>query len=49
MRGQVLSSVSSQRESLDVVTVNAIVELEENAKACLCKDRMRRLKMDVIT
>jgi hypothetical protein len=46
VRGPVLSSVSSEWESLDIVT--AIVELEENAETCLCKDRMRRLELNVI-
>src|SRR5258708_2115831 len=48
MRGPVLSSVSSQREVLDVVAVTAIVQSEENVKACLCKDRMRGLESNVI-
>ena len=48
MRGPVLSSVSSQRELVDIVTVNAIVQSEEDAKTCLCKDRMRGLESNVI-
>src|SRR5216684_6543115 len=48
MRGPVLSSVLGQREVLDAVTVNTIVQSEENTKACLCKNRMRSLKSNVI-
>src|ERR1700755_2092375 len=49
MRRPVLSHVSSQREALDVVAVNAIIESEEGAKTCLCKNRMRSLESNVIT
>ena len=48
MTGPVLSSISSQWEVLDVVTVNAIVQSEKDTKACLCKDRMRSLELNVI-
>ena len=49
MRVPILSSVSSQREVLDVVTVNMIVQSKEHTKACLCKNRMRGLESNVIT
>src|SRR5229473_533516 len=48
MRGPVLSRVSDQREGIDVVTVNALVQSEENPEACFCKNRMRCLKLNVI-
>ena len=48
MCGPVLSSVSSQREVLYLVTVHTIVQSEEDAKACLCKNRMSSLKSNVI-
>src|SRR6266403_971994 len=48
MRGPVLSSVLSQREALDAVTVNPIVQSEENTKTCLRKNRMRSLEANVI-
>jgi hypothetical protein len=48
MRVPVLSSVSSQGKVLDVVTINVIVQSQENANACLCKNRMDRLKLNVI-
>ena len=49
MRGPILSSVSSQREVLDIVTVNTIVQSEEDAKACLYENRMRCLESNVIS
>src|ERR1700733_10177712 len=49
MRRPVLSSISSQWEALDADKVNAIVQLEEDAKACLCKNRMRSFESNVIT
>src|SRR5258708_10445168 len=48
MGGPVHSRVSDQREVLDTATVNTLVQSEENPKACLCKNRMRCLKSNVI-
>src|SRR5713226_5643964 len=48
MRLPVPTSIERQWEVLDLVTVNVIVQSEDGAKACLCKDRMGSLKLNMI-
>ena len=48
MRGPILSSISSQREALHAVTVDAIIHLEKNAEACSYKNCMRSLESNVV-
>src|SRR5258708_39304284 len=48
MRGPVLSRVSDQREGIDAVTVNALVQSEENPKASFSENRIRSFTPNVV-
>src|SRR5216683_5806641 len=48
MLDPVLGGVFSQREVLDVVTINAIVQFEEDSKTCLSENSMSSLEWNVI-
>src|SRR5260370_15403979 len=48
MRLPVPTSIERQWEVLDLVTVNVIAQSEDGAEACLCKDRMGSLKLNMI-
>ena len=46
--GPVSGSVCGEREALDIVMVDAIIQSEENSEACLRKNGVRRLEFNVI-